>query len=133
MPLAELAARVARHDPEVTRHHALPVVERDGRLCGIVTRGDLVRAMNENASGTLTVGDIGRRPLVVTFPDESLHEAVEKMLRHGVGRLPVVERDDPTHLVGYLGRSGVLAARLRRLEEEGVREEGWMKKFLRRA
>jgi CBS domain-containing protein len=48
------------------------------------------------------------------------------MLRNEIGRLPVVERDDPRKLVGYLGRNGVMAARLRRLHEEHVREPGWM-------
>jgi chloride channel protein, CIC family len=133
MPIAELADRIARHEPLYTQHHALPVVDADGKLCGIITRGDLVRAMDGNRPGPppATVGDIGRKPLVVAYRDESLGEAVEKMLRHGVGRLPVVERNEPTRLVGYLGRSGVLAARLRRLEEEGVREPGWMQRFLK--
>jgi hypothetical protein len=49
------------------------------------------------------------------------------MLRANVGRLPVVKRDDPKTVVGYLGRSGILAGRLRRLEEEQVLEPGWIK------
>jgi len=40
--------------------------------------------------------------------------------------LPVVDRDDPRRVVGYLGRKGILAARSRRLEEEHVREPGWV-------
>ena len=47
------------------------------------------------------------------------------MLRAEVGRLPVVSREDPKRVVGYLGRAGVMAARMRRLEEEHVREAGW--------
>jgi chloride channel protein, CIC family len=56
-----------------------------------------------------------------------LHEASAKMLRHNIGRLPVVDRNDPGRVVGYLGRPGILAARLRRLEEEHVREPGWIR------
>jgi chloride channel protein, CIC family len=41
----------------------------------------------------------------------------------------VVERSDPQKLVGYLGRHGVMAARLRRLHEEHVREPGWIRRF----
>jgi hypothetical protein len=37
-----------------------------------------------------------------------------------------VARNDPGQIVGYLGRSEVMAARLRRLDEECVREPGWM-------
>jgi hypothetical protein len=46
------------------------------------------------------------------------------MLRNGIGRLPVVNAANPGVVIGYLGRAGILAARLRRLEEEHVREPG---------
>jgi chloride channel protein, CIC family len=68
----------------------------------------------------------GTRNLVVTHPDEMLYDAAGKMLRAGIGRLPVVSREDPTKVVGYLGRSGVLSARLKRMHEEGHRETGWL-------
>ena len=34
-----------------------------------------------------------------------------KLLRHNIGRLPVVDRASPKKVVGYLGRAGILAAR----------------------
>ena len=40
---------------------------------------------------------------------------------------------DDRKIVGYLGRPQVLAARLRRLDEEHVREPGWFKGFRRSA
>ena len=51
------------------------------------------------------------------------------MLRNNIGRLPVVDRADPRRVVGYLGRPGIMAARLRRLHDEHVREPGWVGKF----
>ena len=69
--------------------------------------------------------DAASRDLIVTYPDESLHEAAVKMLRNNIGRLPVVDRNQPQRVLGYLGRSGIMAARLRRLDEEHVRELGW--------
>ncbi len=62
---------------------------------------------------------------MVTYPDELMSEAAAKMLRNDIGRLPVVDRADPRKAVGYLGRSGVMAARLRRFQDEHVREPGW--------
>jgi len=62
--------------------------------------------------------------LVVAFPDELPHDAIAKMLKHGVGRLPVVKRDEPDFAVGYLGRSDILGARLRLHEEEDLRSKG---------
>ena len=71
--------------------------------------------------------------MVVTYPDETLHEASAKMLRHKVGRLPVVDRVDPRRVLGYLGRNGIMEARVRRLDEEHVREPGWMGRWKTRA
>ena len=48
------------------------------------------------------------------------------MLRFDIGRLPVVERGDERKVVGYLGRSTILAARLLRFNDEHVRERGWI-------
>jgi hypothetical protein len=53
-------------------------------------------------------------------------DALTTMLRNNVGRLPVVSRSEPSRLVGYLGRATILAARLRRIDEEHTREPGWL-------
>ena len=57
---------------------------------------------------------------------ETLHEALDKMLHNDIGRLPVVSREEGNRLVGYLGRARLLEGRMRRLEEESVREPGWI-------
>jgi CBS domain-containing protein len=77
----------------------------------------------------MSVLEAGSRNLVVTYPDEMLYEACAKMPRNNIGRLPVVDRQNPRHVVGYLGRPGVMAARLRHLEEEHVREPGRIRRF----
>jgi len=127
-PISELSDRIARRDPAVSQHQGIFVIDSAGKLAGIVTRGDILRALDRDPSGSTTVLDAASKNLVVTYPDELLHEASAKMLRHNIGRLPVVERDDPTKVVGYLGRKGILAARLHRLEEEHVREPGWIRR-----
>ena len=126
MPLGELADRIAKHDPEVSHHQGLFLVDEEAKLSGLITRGDILRALDEHPSGELSVLEAGSRDLIVAFPDELISEASEKMLRNDIGRLPVVERENPRKLVGYLGRQGVMAARLRRLHEEHVREPGWI-------
>jgi chloride channel protein, CIC family len=124
--VGELAERIAKHDPEVSHHQGLFIVDEDGKLVGLITRGDVLRALDLDASGSLSVLEAGSRDLVVIFPDEMLSEASDKMLRNNIGRLPVVDRSDTRKLVGYLGRHGVMAARLWRLHEEHVREPGWI-------
>jgi CBS domain-containing protein len=126
LPLDTLFRRLAELDPVLGRRQAWPVVDDAGRLAGIVTRGDLVRALDDVTRDGVTVLDAGTRTLVVTYPDELLDRAITKMLEHDVGRLPVVRRDDPTRLVGYLGRAGVVAAWLHAAREERDRESGWL-------
>ena len=130
LTVGELANRIAHRDPMAVKHQALPLTDGDGKLVGIVTRGDILRALEKNPEGKMTVLEAGTKNPLVTYPDELLFEAAAKMLRYNIGRLPVVSPENPTQLVGYLGRSGVMAARARRLEEELVREPGWVNRFL---
>jgi len=130
MKIAELAEGIARHDPAVSRHQGLFIVDHEGKLAGLITRGDVLRVLDQDASGVLTVLEAGSKELVVTYPDELISEASDKMLYNDIGRLPVVRREDSRQLVGYLGRNGVMAARLKRLHEEQVREPGWIPKPL---
>jgi CIC family chloride channel protein len=129
MKVSELSDLIARRDPEVNRHQGMFILDADRKLAGVITRGDVMRALDADPSGAMTVLEAGTRDVVVTYPDESLHDASAKMLRNDVGRLPVVDRKDPRKVVGYLGRPGIMTARLRRLDEEHVREPGWIKAF----
>lgn len=129
MPVRELAERLARNEPAVSRHQGMLLMDAEGKLAGIITRGDVLRALEKDPSGAVSLLDAGSRQVIVTYPDEVLHEAAAKMLRNNIGRLPVVDRNNPQHVVGYLGRPGIMAARLRRLDEEHVREPGWAQRF----
>jgi CBS domain-containing protein len=131
MTVIELADLIASGDPLLTRHQALPIVNAADELVGIITRGDVLRALENNPGGVTTVLEAGNDTLVVTYPDESLHDAVMKMLRNDIGRLLVVSRENHRELIGYLGRAGVMKARLRRLDEEHVREPGWLARSAR--
>ena len=121
MSVAELSERIARHDPQVTCHQGMLIVDENQRLAGIITRGDVLHALEEGTNGT-TVLEAGSHDLVVAFPDEILYEAAVKMLRNNIGRLPVVSRSDPRQILGYLGRSNVMTGRLRQLEDENLRQ-----------
>jgi H+/Cl- antiporter ClcA/CBS domain-containing protein len=124
MKVSELSDRIARRDPQLTRRQGIPIVNEEEKLVGIITRGDVLHALEEGANANTTVLDAGSRNLIVAYPDEILHEAVTKMLRNNIGRLPVVDRQSPNRLIGYLGRAAVMAARLKQHEEEHVREQG---------
>ncbi len=59
---------------------------------------------------------------VVAYPDEPLRAVIYRMAETGYTRFPVVERSDPTKLVGMISLSDLLKATERNLEEERDRE-----------
>ena len=124
--VSELADRIARGDQRLTRYQGFPVLDENQSLVGIITWGDIAKVIADNIADKITVLEAGRSDLIVTYPDELMHDAVLKMLNNDIGRLPVVDRSDPRKLVGFLGRSAVMEARLRRLHDESVREPGWL-------
>jgi len=126
MKVTELSDRLAQRDPVLSRRQGTFIVDESNRLIGIITRGDVVRGLERERSSLLTVIEAGSQNLIVCYPDEILHDAVAKMVRNDIGRLPVVDRSDPHHVLGYLGRANVMTARLRRLEEEHDRQPGWL-------
>ncbi|HEV2208438.1 MAG TPA: chloride channel protein [Verrucomicrobiae bacterium] len=121
MKLSELSDRIAQADPALSRHQGTLLVDEQNRLVGIITRGDIVRALRQNHNPEQTVAEAGAAVVEVAFPDEPLHTALTKMLERDIGRLPVVEREDPKRAIGYLGRAALLSARRRLNEEENVR------------
>ena len=122
MPLDEFAASIVSGESEISRRQATFLVDADNLLAGIITRGDVVRAIGRQAKEGMTLIEAGSRDPVVTFPDETLHDAIAKMLKHDIGRLPVVERREPRKITGYLGRAGILKARLQYHRGEEERE-----------
>src|SRR5437588_4714525 len=99
------------HDITAT-HQGFPVVDVHGRLIGVVTRRDFMDGDPDTPLRALI-----RRPPSVIFPDMSLRDAADHMVREGVGRLPVVHRDDPRRHVGFFMRSDLLRVQAKRLDE----------------
>ncbi len=124
MKLTELSDRIAQGDSILGRRQGTLIMDDQNRLVGIITRGDIVRALRQNQNEEMTVAEAGSSDLEVAFPDEPLHAALTTMLKRDVGRLPVVKRNDRTRVVGYLGRAAILSARMKLHEEENIRQRG---------
>lgn len=108
---------------------AVPVVDDDGYVVGIISDGDVlaragipVSTKDELTAGTargirdrlrtsnLTAADIMTTPVETTHPDITATQVAARMARTGRKRLPVVDRDD--HLVGMISRIDILRAML---------------------
>jgi chloride channel protein, CIC family len=131
--VGEVAERIARHEPAVARYEALLILDATGKLDGIITRGDILRALDKDPSGAMSVLEAGTTHLVVTYRDELVSEAAAKLVRFDIGRLPVVDRNDERKVAGYINRASILAARSLRFHDEHVIEPGWLKGLKRRA
>ena len=118
LPANTIFRRLLLHDPVVGRPQSWPLVDDGGHFVGIVTRSDLLQNFDREGDTDPSMIEIGSASPVVAYPDESLQDALARMVRSGVGRLPVVERDDPTRLVGMLSRDCVMAAYRAAMEEE---------------
>jgi CIC family chloride channel protein len=99
MPLDRLADHFAR-----SRHNGFPLVAADGRLVGMVTKRDLLDALEGGLASTTPACEVGSLPGVRIAEDASLAEAWEVLRREGVDRLAVVAAGEPDHLVGVLTR-----------------------------
>jgi CIC family chloride channel protein len=107
MSIAELSRTVAQH-----RRLGFPVLDDKGMLWGIVTVEDLDRALEAGGPSSTVVREIGttRPRLQVAFPDEAMGSALSRMGERGVGRLPVVAREDTSRLVGLIRRDDIVRA-----------------------
>ena len=124
MKLAELSDLIGDGSSPVSQRQGTLIVDEQQQLVGIITRGDMVRALRQDPSGGMTVAAAGSTDLVTTHSHEPLHAALARMLHRNIGRLPVVDQANPRHVVGYLGRAAILSARMRLLHEEDLRERG---------
>jgi CIC family chloride channel protein len=102
----------ARQHIAAGTHHAYPLVTPDGTCAGIVTRGDLLA---DDLPDTDPVIRAASRDVVTVTPDDSMLDALERLVDEDVDQLPVVEQGT---VVGICTRTDVLRARSRHLAQE---------------
>ncbi len=107
----------------------LPVVDKRGRLIGIVTQGDIQEASPSDATtlsiwelnyllARITVEEIMTRDVITITPDTPVEEAALLMRERKVGGLPVVEDGK---LVGIITESDIFEVMIKVM---GVRKGG---------
>jgi len=89
---------------------ALPVVEEEARLVGIVTDRDVaVRVVSRGLDPDATrVGEVASTEVFALTPDDDLDEALKMMAHAQVRRLPIVVREN--ELVGMLAQADIARA-----------------------
>jgi coenzyme F420 hydrogenase subunit beta len=110
MTVDELINKIAKH-----HHIGFPVIDETNKIVGIVTLQDAMKVAGEKRS-SVSIGEVATKRLFVVFSENSVSEAFEKMSKHNVGRLIVVDENDTSVLLGILTRSDVMQALRRNLQ-----------------
>ncbi len=110
------------HFAEKKGHITYPVVDEAGRLVGITSIMDLEEE-RERGGVYKKIAQMCRRDVIVAYPDEFLEDALQKMDKYNVGRLPVVAREREKELMGIISRSDIISEHCRRrslLRDDGT-------------
>lgn len=91
------------------RRQGLIVVDENGAMTGIVTGQDLDQARVAGEADK-PVGEICTREVLTALPEETIAEAMRRMGVRDIGRLPVVDPEDPRRVIGVLRRSEMVRA-----------------------
>jgi CBS domain-containing protein len=116
---ADTLLREAARDMVRSGISALPVIEADGMLVGMLSERELMRHMLSLASingstprpqsgverARRTVRDVMTRQVLCVSPDQPLAEVASLMTNKDVDRVPVVEEG---RLVGFLTRGDIV-------------------------
>jgi H+/Cl- antiporter ClcA len=128
MKVQEVIAQINAHDPELTRHQALLIADEQHHLIGIITRGDLLRAMRSEQPD-LTVAEAGAMTdMIVAYPRDTVRSALTRMIQHDIGRLPILKDENSRIIIGYLSRGNVMSVNLRKLRDETEADAGWVRR-----
>ena len=107
IPMAEVRTVATRYD-----YNGFPVVTQEGRLVGVITKGDLLRVLRES----LARPDVWQEPVsrwiahgvLALRPKDPVDAAVSLMVESGFRSLPVI--DDDGKVIGIVSRNDLMEA-----------------------
>ena len=93
---------------EKYHYHGYPVLDKNNNLIGIIDADTVEREIAERRE-TRNVEEVVNRNIVTALPEETLHQALDKMLQHKTDRLIVVDPDKPKLCcIGIITRTDIL-------------------------
>ncbi len=98
---------------------AVPILDEDSRLMGIISERDIMWAVNEHGPTLfqMTVDDIMTREVITCTPTDDLNHAAELMRLHHIRHIPIV---DSTGVCGMMSVRDLLALRLAQLAQRNT-------------
>jgi CIC family chloride channel protein len=105
MPLSQLIQVMAN-----SRQIYFPVVDGGSRMTGILSINDIREVMFEESVQCLIVAkDVATSNVVRVFGQDSLQEALDKMVRLNVDELPVVKEDAPDEIIAMISKRAIIS------------------------
>jgi len=92
-----------------TGHRGFPVVDQNNKLCGIITRKDINKALAEGL-GKHPIIEVMSKDVITCKPDENLRQVLETLGTRNIGRSPVVDPKYPGTIVGIITRKNIISA-----------------------
>ncbi len=86
----------------------------------------LLQTLEDKVDERSAATDGTQKSPVVAYPDERAFDALYRMLKNDIGNLPVISRSHPPKVLGFVNRSHVLKTWTRQMEDENLREKGWI-------
>ncbi|MFO7967440.1 MAG: chloride channel protein [Archaeoglobaceae archaeon] len=96
---------------ERTGHIGFPVIDK-GRLVGVITFEDVEKVEVEERD-KVPVSEVMTEKIISAYPDDNLESCLQKLVANDIGRILVVERDDPTKLAGLVTKKDIIKAHAR--------------------
>lgn len=101
--LRDLAARLVTNE-----FSGMPVADLDGRVIGVITEADIIRALLEGKRlENLTAGEVMTGPAVTVDAKTPLEEVMKSLQEHRIVRVPVTAEGK---LVGIIARRDLIRA-----------------------
>ena len=96
---------------------AVVVTGEGGKLAGIISERDIVRALNRHGAAThdMRVAELMTSSLITCEPENSVEDVMKLMTEHGIRNLPVLQDGA---LVGVVVILSVVRARLAEVETD---------------
>lgn len=88
---------------------ALPVLNDDTELCGIISMADVTK-IDRSERGNVRVAAVYTREVQAAFPDQTVHEVVERMRERHLANFPVVSRREEKRLLGMVTKTDIVLA-----------------------
>lgn len=85
----------------------MPVVDKNGKMIGIVCQSDILKGLKTGNMNELSVSDVMTASVITAAPTESAVVVAKIMVDKGINRIPIVENDK---IVGIVTRGDIIKA-----------------------